>query len=106
MGFIFAFQSKLTCDIMINFPSVYRLSVAKLVVDEKKQPEWLFFRCQRHEARSIGSEYMSARDDYATAVSTPLCSHGIGSLKRSEMSQVRALFGEPEKRKDHEGMQN
>ena len=37
------FRAKFTRDIMINFPSVYRLSVAKLVVDEKKQPEWLFF---------------------------------------------------------------
>ena len=44
---------------------------------------------------------MSARDDYATAVSPPLCSHELGSLKRSEMSQVQALSGEP-KRKDHE----
>ena len=61
----------------------------------------VYFR-QRHKARSIGSDFMSARDDYATAVSSPLCSHELGSLKRSEMSQVQALSGEPEKRKDHE----
>jgi hypothetical protein len=28
---------------MIHLSSAYRQSVAKLVVDEKKQPEWLFF---------------------------------------------------------------
>ena len=55
---------------------------------------------QRHKARSIGSEPASARDDYATAVSPPLCLHEVGSLNRLEMSQVQALFGEP-KRKDH-----
>ena len=60
------------------------------------------FSSQRHKARSIGSEYASDRDDYATAVSSPLCSHKLGSLKRSGMSQVRALSGEPEKRKDHD----
>ena len=37
------FRAKFARDVMINFPSAYRLSVAKLVVDEKKQPEWLFF---------------------------------------------------------------
>ena len=61
----------------------------------------VYFR-QRHKARSIGSDFMSARDDYATAVSPPQCSHKLGSLKRPMMSQVQALSGEPEKRKDHE----
>ena len=60
------------------------------------------FSSQRHKARSIGSECARDRDDYATAVSSSLCSHKLGSLKRSEMSQVQALSGEPEKRKDHE----
>ena len=61
----------------------------------------VYFR-QRPKARSIGSDFMSARDDYATAVSPLLCSHKLRSLKRSAMSQVQALSGEPEKRKDHE----
>ena len=36
-SFLFALQSKQTCDIMIKISSAYRLSVAKLVVDEEKR---------------------------------------------------------------------
>ena len=43
-GFFFLlFGIKIACDIMILISSAYRLSVAKLVVYEKKEPKRLFF---------------------------------------------------------------
>ena len=47
MGFVFAFSRKHPCDIMIKFhlhtDGERAPALAKLVVDEKKEPEWLFF---------------------------------------------------------------
>ena len=74
IGWFFFLLSQIVsaCDIMILISSAYRLSGAKLVVYEKKQPKRLFFRRKRHEARSFGSERANARNDYAPAVSTSM----------------------------------
>jgi hypothetical protein len=75
-GFFFLlFNQTSACDIMILISSAYRLSGAKLVVYKKKQPEWLFFRCKRHEASIF-------------AVSPQVCSHVLGSLKLPAMPPV------------------
>ena len=49
----------------------------------------VYFR-QRHKARSIGSDFMSARDDYATAVSPLMCLRKISQSEDS--SPVFAFF--------------
>ena len=61
-SFLFALQSKQTCDIMIKISSAYRLSVAKLVVDGEKQPEWLFFSVKGTKQEFLKQNYFARKN--------------------------------------------